>query len=107
MEINKSDILSSYVDYITRYDLPEYQRLNSDFGYICYFMERYCSTDVIVAFKRYLKENDLIDKASGGINECLGITCGVNENDLFVYQSIRYMVLEHFLDWLDKKEGSI
>ena len=104
MRINKSDILSSYVDYITRYDLPEYQHFDSDAGYICHFMERCCSRDVLQSFHKYLNENKLVNTSDTGINYSLGITF---HDGFEVYQSIRYMVLEHFLDWLDKKEGSI
>ena len=102
MKINKSDILSSYVDYITKYDLPEYQHFDSDAGYICHFIERYCSRDVLQSFHKYLNENKLVNTSDRGINYSLGITFN---DDFEVYQSIRYMVLEHFLDWLLDKRG--
>ena len=95
MKINKEEVLKRYVLELTKEDTDSY--VNDSYGYICHFMERYCSRDVLQSFYKYLNENKLINTSDRGINYSLGIT---SHDDLFVYQSIRYMVLEHFLDSL-------
>ncbi len=98
MKISKEEVLESYVLELTKEDTDFY--LSDDAGYICHFMERCCSRDVLQSFHKYLKENKLVNTSDRGINYSLGITF---HDDFEVYQSIRYMVLEHFLDWLDKR----
>lgn len=95
MKINKEEVLKRYVLDLTRDDTDFY--LNDNFGYICHFMERCCSRDVLHSFHKYLRENKLVNTSDRGINYSLGITF---HDDFEVYQSMRYMVLEHFLDSL-------
>ena len=80
--------------------LIEYQKHLGDIGigYICPFIKNYSLLD---HFEHYMELQGMMDTYDIGISRHLGL--GLNdlcEDNFEVYQSIRYMVLEHFLDSL-------
>ena len=83
--------------------LIEYQKYlgGSGVGYICPFLRSISEYRLFEQFTHYMNQQGMRNAHNRGINKHLGL--GLNdlyEDNFEVYQSIRYMVLEHFLDSL-------
>lgn len=75
-------------------------------GYICNFFINTSQYKLLDQFTRYMEIQSMVNTYDRGISGHLGLDHTDFHDDNFeVYQSIRYMVLEHFLDWLDKSRG--
>lgn len=83
--------------------LIEYQKHlgSSGVGYICPFLKNISKYSLLDHFEHYMNLQGMRNTYDRGINEYLGLDITDLHCDNFeVYQSIRYMVLEHFLDSL-------
>ena len=89
--VEKERILLAYQRYLS----------SSGVGYICVFLGSISEGSLLDHFEHYMKLQGMRNTYDNGINEYLGIfITDFDDDNLIVYQSIRYMVLEHFLDSL-------
>lgn len=83
--------------------LLAYQRYlgSSGVGYICPFLGSISECGLLDHFEHYMEIQGMRNTYDRGINEYLGLDfIDLHDDNFEVYQSMRYMVLEHFLDSL-------
>lgn len=89
--VEKETILLAYQRYLD----------GNGVGYICPFLKNISKYSLLDHFEHYMNLQGMMDTYDRGINEYLGLDItDLNDDNFEVYQSIRYMVLEHFLDSL-------